>query len=808
MKKVLLSSFLALGMYANAQTVIFEDSFESYTDFAIANVGGWTLRDVDLSPTYGFQGITFANTGVAKAFQVFNSTTTTPPITPTATSDWTARTGNKAMVSFASVMPPDGTGPNNDWLISPQMQLVTGGTELSFWGKSCDKTYGNEKFKVYVSTTGTAVANFTAITPVLTSPADLTWHKYTYDLSAYAGQAIYVAIQCTSVDQFGFAIDDFKVVSLAPSTALPNCPTLTAPANGNTTVPVNPPATLTWTAATTGGAASSYDVYLGTTPNPTTLLGNFTTTSATATGLAPLTTYYWKVVPKNSLGAATGCSEFSFKTANTNPPGCVTSITPATGATGVPAVTTPLSWTAPTGGTPTSYDVYFGTESGNLPKLGSTTNTAVNITGTTYDTTYYWRIVGVNTDGSTNGCPEASFTTGSNPYAPYCGPIAFSSFEPITRVKFADLDNVTSADPTTGAHEIFLDKIANVTKGNTYTMTLEGDTGGNYKNRFVVFADWNKDGTFDPTTETYVVEGVLENSTGTDGKNVTVSIAVPADATTGDTRLRVKKTYGANPYVDPCVPGSSFGQAEDYTLKIASSTPPATYCVVSLNCTDNDNITNVTFAGINNESTCSTNGYGDFTALAPAQVTTGQAYPMSVTVGDGWYERVSAWIDYNNNGVFEASEFLGEIGDGGTGVTVSEDITVPNTVATGTYRMRLLAYAAGSGEAASEDPCINNPASYGEYEDYQVKITNGLAVNDVNKTKIQVYPNPVVDVLKVTTGANAKSIMVYDLSGKLVLNQAAKTSNNEVNMSRLKTGTYLVTVETETGKETIKVIKK
>ena len=51
-----------------AQTVLFEDSFETYTDFAIANVGNWTLTDVDLKPTYGFTGITFPNTGVAKSF--------------------------------------------------------------------------------------------------------------------------------------------------------------------------------------------------------------------------------------------------------------------------------------------------------------------------------------------------------------------------------------------------------------------------------------------------------------------------------------------------------------------------------------------------------------------------------------------------------------------------------------------------------------------------------------------------------------------------------------------------------------------
>lgn len=210
MKKILLSIFaIVLSNSYNSQTTIFEDSFDTYTDFAIDGVGSWTLRDIDLQTTYVFDGISFPNSGVAKSFQVFNSTATTPPLAVIASSNWTARTGEQMMVAFNS----DASPWNNDWMISPQMQLLTSGNTLTFWAKSCDSDFGNEKFTVYVSTTNTNTSSFTAIsaTPV-SSPADSAWHQYTYDLNAYAGQNIYIAIRCTSQDQFGLAIDDFKVV--------------------------------------------------------------------------------------------------------------------------------------------------------------------------------------------------------------------------------------------------------------------------------------------------------------------------------------------------------------------------------------------------------------------------------------------------------------------------------------------------------------------------------------------------------------------------------------------------------------------
>jgi len=104
--------------------------------------------------------------------------------------------------------------------------------------------------------------------------------------------------------------------------ALATCPTLTAPANAATGVSLAP--TLTWTA---GANTSSYDVYLSTNQTDVTnqsAIARVSTsqagTSYNSAALSPSTLYYWRVVPKNSVGtAAAGCTTRSFTTATPSP---------------------------------------------------------------------------------------------------------------------------------------------------------------------------------------------------------------------------------------------------------------------------------------------------------------------------------------------------------------------------------------------------------------------------------------------------------------------------------------------------------
>lgn len=92
------------------------------------------------------------------------------------------------------------------------------------------------------------------------------------------------------------------------SPPVPNCTTSLSPSNGTTGVSVSP--TLTWSSVQ---YAESYDVYIGTTL-PGTPTANVTSTSYTPSTLSSLTTYQWKIVPKNATGSATGCSTLSFTT--------------------------------------------------------------------------------------------------------------------------------------------------------------------------------------------------------------------------------------------------------------------------------------------------------------------------------------------------------------------------------------------------------------------------------------------------------------------------------------------------------------
>lgn len=87
---------------------------------------------------------------------------------------------------------------------------------------------------------------------------------------------------------------------------IPGCATNLLPA-ANGVVGTGSTITLTWGAAS---GANSYDVYLGTTPTPTTLIGS-NVTNNTMLYTVPATkdvTYYWYVVPKNANGSATGCT--------------------------------------------------------------------------------------------------------------------------------------------------------------------------------------------------------------------------------------------------------------------------------------------------------------------------------------------------------------------------------------------------------------------------------------------------------------------------------------------------------------------
>jgi len=186
--------------------ILFEDGFESYDDWLI-NFPPWTCIDVDGDPTFGHNQYTWPGQYTAYAFIIFNPDTTTPPTTDT---QMQPRTGDKYCAGFND----NNAGyQNDDWLITPQL---TGTFEaVTFWAHSYSDQYNLEKFTVCVSTTDTDPASFTIIGQDNAVP--LAWTEYTYDISSYAGESIYIGIHMVSTDSWYLLIDDFQVTGTAGS---------------------------------------------------------------------------------------------------------------------------------------------------------------------------------------------------------------------------------------------------------------------------------------------------------------------------------------------------------------------------------------------------------------------------------------------------------------------------------------------------------------------------------------------------------------------------------------------------------------
>ena len=597
MKKITLILLLIIASIdSNAQSTIFEDSFESYTNFAIANVGNWTLTNVDGGTGYGIQDNStppipylFDNSGAPKSFQVFNPALTTPPLTGTG---WSARTGVQSMVCFNKNAPLPLV--NDDWLISPSITLGTSNT-VKFWAKAGSGGYPAEKFSVYLSSTTTAITSFTKISAgnSVTLPLPGTeWVEFTYTIPAsYDNAPVYVGIQCVSEDQFGFLVDDFKVTGIVPCAA---------PQNGTSIVnTTNLTAVLSWTSAG-GFDASEIKVQLADagTPALTNDTGvNINGLTYTANGLTANTNYEFWIRDECTTGVLFSSWSGPFKFNTNFAPNCAVLVAPANGATAVSSVgSITLSWTAATTGSlATSYDVYLDTNPAPTTLAGNVTLLSYVKPNFSALTVYYWKVVAKNLAGSAIGCTSVfSFTTGANAFSPYCGPVEFSNnLEPITNVNFAGITKTypnTIVAPPTVHHKLFTD-LATVAQGSTNAIVLKGNTGGNFTNKFIVFIDWNQNGVLNDAGEVYFDAAPLTilNSDGLDAISATGNIVVPVTATLGNTKMRIKKMFTASTvipagFIDPCkslTTGQTFGEMHDYRVTV--TTPLATNTFTSTN---------------------------------------------------------------------------------------------------------------------------------------------------------------------------------------------------------------------------------
>jgi len=229
-------------------------------------------------------------------------------------------------------------------------------------------------------------------------------------------------------------------------------------------------------------------------------------------------------------------------------------------------------------------------------------------------------------------------------------------------------------------------------------------------------------------------------------------------------------------------------------------------CEPDSDCSLGDTIDNVEFGTINNNSGCGTNGYSDFTNLS-TDLNQGDTYDMTVTVGYS-QEHFTAWIDYNDDFSFDASEIIVndyEFGAGQSGsgtFTHTFQVSIPASAPTGEHLMRLRI----DWQETVPDACVD--VQFGETEDYKVNVQNSNAIDvfEGNDIILQTLENNhFLVTLNSPVYHENLTLEVYTIGGKQIvyynlINRQGKYTY-DLNMQYVAKGVYLLKIgNNEVGK--------
>lgn len=237
----------------------------------------------------------------------------------------------------------------------------------------------------------------------------------------------------------------------------------------------------------------------------------------------------------------------------------------------------------------------------------------------------------------------------------YCTPTFTTNSEPITNVTFAEINNTTSGTTGGSGYEQFCSTGTIVLGSMSNSISVSGNTDGNYTNYIRAYVDWNQDGDFSDSDESYDI-GTISNCTSC---SVSSTISVPCTAMVGTTTMRVMKRYGGYP-TSACQTGAGYGQAEDYNLTITaepgSATPTAQPTSLSL--------TTVSGTQINGSFTASSPASGNYlvvrtttsSAPSPAPVD-GTTYSVGGSVGGGTVVAFSSSTSFSATGLTSNTQY-------------------------------------------------------------------------------------------------------------------------------------------------------
>lgn len=218
----------------------------------------------------------------------------------------------------------------------------------------------------------------------------------------------------------------------------------------------------------------------------------------------------------------------------------------------------------------TSVYVVWSTNSNALTNIIQMNNTVdstwVSQTGISGNhpagTDIYFKVFAVGSQGDTTETYRFMYRINEFDYCNSSGNMDFTTA--VTLVDFSGINN--SSGKTQPYTDYSSTDSAVVEINQSYPLTVNLDTDGNYTIFSKVWIDWNRDAIFDEQTEEYNLGSATNTSNGPTN-NSPLTIMVPANALPGKTTMRVSCQYNSSPV--PCATAFD-GEVEDYAIIVNS----------------------------------------------------------------------------------------------------------------------------------------------------------------------------------------------------------------------------------------------
>ncbi len=292
----------------------------------------------------------------------------------------------------------------------------------------------------------------------------------------------------------------------------------------------------------------------------------------------------------------------------------------------------------------------------------------------------------------------------------------------INSVVLGSINNVNSGGSMEPTYTDFTSTwSATLSLGSSHTLSIQG---GDYQpDHYAAWIDYDHDLEFEANEKLgeFVTDQALQTGT--------ITFTVPSGALLGNTIMRVRGVYhntGEPSPTDPCY-NYGYGETEDYAIETTPNTGGACIPTSEVGTAEGDFINGVTLGSINNVNSggVSAPAYSDLTSTWSTTLAQGGTYNITIQGGDYAPDHYAAWIDHDQDQLFEPTEKLGEFVTSTQGQSQVITFTVPANSTPGSTVLRVRGVYHNEGEPTPTDPCFNY--AFGETEDYGITIEEGTA---------------------------------------------------------------------------------